>query len=149
MIADYTEDVRASGDLVVTPPARIESRKPPWRIRCQARPYIGVPSRRYARSLTTGCTGDASSSHAVMRRHSSNLTVDVGQRERVRAPTWNHVSTTLPAMKSLAAVVLLVLVSTGCAAKGSSTGGARGPVIQHTDSAQQDHGDFSRPIGQR
>ena len=52
-------------------------------------------------------------------------------------------------MKSLAAVVLLVLVSTGCAAKGGSTGCARGPVIQHQDSAQQDHGDFSRPIGQR
>lgn len=52
-------------------------------------------------------------------------------------------------MKSLAAVVLLVLVSVGCAAKGGSSGGARGPVIQHQDSAQQDHGDFSRPIGQR
>jgi len=84
-----------------------------------------------------------------MLRHRSNLAVDVGAVERVRAPTLNHVSHKLPAMKSLAAVVLLVLVSTGCAAKGGSTGGARGPVIQHQDSAQQDHGDFSRPIGQR
>ena len=84
-----------------------------------------------------------------MLRHRSNLAVDVGAADEVRAPTLNHVSNMVPAMKSLAAVVLLVLVSTGCAAKGGSTGGARGPVIQHQDSAQQDHGDFSRPIGQR
>ena len=52
-------------------------------------------------------------------------------------------------MKTLAAVVLLVLVSTGCAAKGGTTV-ARGPARQ-IDLAQQqaDHGDFSRPIGQR
>jgi hypothetical protein len=87
-----------------------------------------------------------------MRRHSSNLAVDVGAAERVRAPTLNRVSNKVPAMKRLAAVVVLALVSigsVGCAAKGPGTGGARGPVIQHTDSAQQDHGDFSRPIGQR
>jgi len=84
-----------------------------------------------------------------MRRHSSNLTIDVGQPERVRPPTLNHVSTKLPAMKRLAAVVLLVLVSTGCAAKGTGAGGARGPHITRQDSTQQDTGDFSRPIGQR
>jgi hypothetical protein len=84
-----------------------------------------------------------------MRRHSSNLEVDVGPGEQVRAPTSNHVSTTLPAMKTLAAVVLLVLVSTGCAAKGGTTV-ARGPARQIDLAAQQaDHGDFSRPIGQR
>ena len=50
-------------------------------------------------------------------------------------------------MKSLAAVVLLVLVSTGCmASKGS--GGARGPARVDT-TQQQDHGDFARPFGQR
>jgi hypothetical protein len=51
-------------------------------------------------------------------------------------------------MNRLAAVVLLVLVSTGCAGKG-----VRGPIIQRTvqtdDVAQQDHGDLQRPIGQR
>lgn len=83
-----------------------------------------------------------------MLRHRSNLAVDVGAADEVRAPTLNHVSNKVPAMKSLAAVVLLVLVSTGCIGKAGS-GGARGPVIQRTDSAQQDHGDFSRPLGQR
>jgi hypothetical protein len=84
-----------------------------------------------------------------MRRHSSNLEVDVGPGEQVRAPTLNHLSTTLPAMKTLAAVVLLVLVSTGCAAK-SGTSVARGPA-RPIDMAQQqaDHGDISRAIGQR
>ena len=84
-----------------------------------------------------------------MRRHSSNLEVDVGRGDEVRAPTLNHVSITVPAMKTLAAVVLLVLVSTGCAAKGGTTV-ARAPARQLDAAAQQaDHGDFSRPIGQR
>ncbi|MDB4962629.1 MAG: hypothetical protein JWP01_2628 [Myxococcales bacterium] len=51
-------------------------------------------------------------------------------------------------MNRLAAVVLLVLVSTGCAGRG-----VRGPVIQRTahtdDVVQVDHGDLQRPIGQR
>jgi hypothetical protein len=82
-----------------------------------------------------------------MRRHSSSLFLDVGAAEQVRAPTLNHVSITVPAMKSLAAVVLLVLVSTGCSARVTS-GGARNPARTDT-TQQQDHGDFSRPIGQR
>lgn len=51
-------------------------------------------------------------------------------------------------MKRLAAVVLLVVVSTGCAAKGGTTV-ARAPARQLDLAQQQDHGDFSRPIGQR
>lgn len=52
-------------------------------------------------------------------------------------------------MKTLAAVALLVLVSTGCAAKGGSTV-ARAPARQLDAATQQaDHGDLSRPIGQR
>ena len=52
-------------------------------------------------------------------------------------------------MKTLAAVVLLVLVSTGCAAK-TGTGVARAPARQlDAATAQGDHGDLSRPIGQR
>jgi len=82
-----------------------------------------------------------------MRRHSSNLFLDVGAVDEVRAPTLNHVSTKLPAMKTLAAVVLLVLVSTGCSTRINS-GGARGPARTDT-TQQQDHGDFQRPIGQR
>ncbi|MBA3454368.1 MAG: hypothetical protein H0T42_14845 [Deltaproteobacteria bacterium] len=52
-------------------------------------------------------------------------------------------------MKTLAALALLVAVaSTGCAAKGGTTV-ARGPARQIDLAQQQDHGDFSRPIGQR
>jgi len=98
--------------------------------------------------LTTVCTGGDTISQPVMRRHSSNLPTDVGSGEQVRAPTRNSVSTTLPAMKRLAAVVLLVVVSTGCAAKGGSTV-ARAPARQIDLAQQQDHGDFNRPIGQR
>ncbi len=84
-----------------------------------------------------------------MLRHSSNLTTDVGAAEQVRAPRLNGVSTTVPAMKTLAALALLVAVaSTGCAAKGGTTV-ARGPARQIDLAQQQDHGDFSRPIGQR
>ena len=84
-----------------------------------------------------------------MRRHSSNLEVDVGPGDDVRAPALNQVSITVPAMKTLAAVALLVLVSTGCAAKGGSTV-ARAPARQLDAATQQaDHGDLSRPIGQR
>jgi len=91
--------------------------------------------------------GGSSVSHPLMRRHSSTLFLDVGVAEQLRAPTLNHVSITVPAMKSLAAVVLLVLISTGCTAR-VTTGGARGPARVDT-SQQQDHGDFSTPIGQR
>ena len=51
-------------------------------------------------------------------------------------------------MKTLAAVALLVLVSTGCAAKGGTV--TRAPTRQLDAATQQaDHGDLSRPIGQR
>ncbi len=86
--------------------------------------------------------------HGVMRRDSSNLEVNVGRGDEVLAPTLNHVSTTVPTMKTFAAVVLLVLVSTGCAAKGGTTV-ARGPARQIDLASQADHGEFSRPIGQR
>lgn len=104
---------------------------------------------RSPRLLTEGCTGGNSIGHRVMRRHSSNLEVDVGRGDEVRAPTLNLVSITVPAMKTFAAVVLLVLVSTGCAAKGGSGSVARAPARQIDASQQADHGDFSRPIGQR
>jgi hypothetical protein len=51
-------------------------------------------------------------------------------------------------MKRAAALVLLVVAAVGCAGK---TGSSRGVVIQRTveDGGARDHGDFSRPIGQR
>jgi hypothetical protein len=52
-------------------------------------------------------------------------------------------------MKRVVAVALLVF-AVGCAAKGSGGRGG-GTQIQRVidESAQRDHGDFSRPIGQR